>query len=179
MSLPERLIATFTYHCRMSGLNTWAPSNVAPTANRAYYIPFDICDEFTVTTMFWVNAGSVGAANVDVGIYDEDGTRLVSSGAIATAGANVVQVVDVADTILPAGTYYFALSKSATTTMMSALWTLGVPTTVWGRATAAGLYIEEAAHPLPAAAVFASANVGSGSPFIPMMGAMSGASVIL
>lgn len=78
-----------------------------PVANAAAFWPFTLYGQETVYALSWVNGGAV-TANVDAGIYAEDGTRLVSCGSTAQAGANAIQVVDVADTALSPDNYYFA-----------------------------------------------------------------------
>ena len=52
------------------------------------------------------------AGNVDVGIYNAGFHLIVSSGAVAQAGVNVIQVLDIADTWIGPGLFYMAVSLS-------------------------------------------------------------------
>jgi hypothetical protein len=92
-----------------------APASTAwGTANLARLVPFVVTRDFTVQTLFWAN-GSTLAGNVDCGIYDSTFTRVVSTGAVAQAGASTLQLVSVAPTLLVPGRYYLALALSTTT----------------------------------------------------------------
>jgi len=87
-----------------------------PSANRAVAVAFYLDQPATIVKASWINGGTVNG-NVDVGVYDEQFHRLVSSGSTAQSGASVVQTVDIADTLLKPGTYFMALvSSSATAT---------------------------------------------------------------
>lgn len=86
-----------------------------PAANLAMYIPFTIANTITAVKMFWINGATVGTDSIDVGIYDSEQNRLVSIGPTLTSGANAVQIVDITDTTLQPGTYYFGFSMSGTT----------------------------------------------------------------
>src|SRR5574343_386960 len=59
------------------------------SANRALYSPFRLGCTINVTDMFVAN-GSTASGNLDLGIYDERGTRLVSSGSTAQSGTSVI-----------------------------------------------------------------------------------------
>ena len=126
-----------------------APASAAWTsANRAYYIPFIITEVCTVKNMFWSN-GTTPAGNADVGIYLDAGSgpgaKVVTLGATATSGATRTQAGNITDTTLMPGRYYFGVSQSASGDAMQI--------TVAGFDLAAvGVYIEAAAHPLPATA---------------------------
>lgn len=84
------------------------------TANRAIFIPFTT--EVTVTAFqMAVENGATLGGNLDVGIYDINGTRLVSSGTTAQAGISVMQTFNIADTVLTPGYYFMAMSTDSTT----------------------------------------------------------------
>jgi hypothetical protein len=80
------------------------------TVNLAVFVPFSVPEPITITKLGWVN-GTAVAGNLDAGIYDTSGTRLVSSGTTAQASTSTAQVVDVTDTILGRGVYYLALAS--------------------------------------------------------------------
>lgn len=84
-------------------------SAVWPTANLALFMPFSIPAQQTVNRMIWFN-GTVVSGNVDAGVYNEDGTRVVTCGSTAQAGISVAQVANVTATPLAAGSYFMALA---------------------------------------------------------------------
>lgn len=79
---------------------------VWPAANRAIYIPFRV--ETTVTAYQMAVEVGTQSGNLDIGIYDELGNRLVSSGSTAVAAAGI-QAVNITDTVLTPGIYFMAL----------------------------------------------------------------------
>lgn len=90
-------------------------SNNNPGANVGWFVPFTVPEPVTVTKLFWGNGAAV-AGNVDAGIFQEDGTRLVSAGTTAQSGTSNLQVVDVTDTRLERGRYYLGLCGDTTGT---------------------------------------------------------------
>jgi hypothetical protein len=76
-------------------------------ASTAFLYPFLLPQDRTITKITTVN-GTTVSGNVDVGIYDEQFARVVSAGSTAQ-GATGIQVFDVADTFMKAGTYYLAI----------------------------------------------------------------------
>jgi hypothetical protein len=126
-----------------SGSATW------PANNLAIYVPFTLWEPFTVAHLAWINGAAV-SGNVDMGIYDEAGTRLTSTGATAQSGTNAIQTVGITDITLGPGLYYMAMSLS------SAVGTIfrNAPTAYLSEMS--GVYEEASAHPLPATATFAA-----------------------
>lgn len=142
-------------------------SGTYPSANRAYYYPITLNDWVTVTQMSLYNGATV-AGNVDVGIYDINGNRLVSAGGVAMAGASTVQVFDIADTALVPGDYYLAMAcSSASATFFRYQANAQVME-------AFESYMQASAYPLPATATFVAATVG----FVPMLTALCAGSII-
>lgn len=84
-----------------------------PVANKAFFVNFTLPCPMTVYGLGWYN-GDVVSGNVDVGIYDDQGNRVVSTGSTAQATAGDVQSVDVTDTLLGVGNYYLAIAASTT-----------------------------------------------------------------
>lgn len=80
-----------------------------PASNDAYIVPFRIAEPFNAQWA-WVHNGNAVNGNLDIGIYDEHFNRLVSSGSTAQAGINVVQAINITDTLLPTGVYFLALA---------------------------------------------------------------------
>lgn len=131
-----------------SGAAGGAWSSPAGTTGLALYFPFQLPAATVATQMWWHNGSSV-AGNIDAGIYDAEGTRLVSTGAVAQSGASAVQLADITDTALIPGAYYFALSTSSTGQIYALSLNRGV-------SRLAGILQQTAsAHPLPATATFA------------------------
>lgn len=97
-----------------SGSSAWA------AANRAYYVPVLVRRRMVVTGIALV-IGTTNTGNIDVGIYDEDGRRIVSSGSTPAGAVSTPQIIDIADTVLPPGTYYVAVAADATTLAINRL----------------------------------------------------------
>jgi hypothetical protein len=115
--------------------------------NRSVYYSFVLSRPFLVKQIGWANGGVV-SGNVDAGIYDLGGTRIISTGSTAQSGGT--QVTDTADTWLNPGYYFMALGVSSATAQF------------WGWAGGAFVYefrgmgcMGEATFPLPATATFA------------------------
>lgn len=86
-----------------------------PTANLAILVPFSLPTAKTVTQVMWIN-GAAAAGNLDAGVYNEDGTRVVTCGTTAQGAINNPQVTNLsAPTALAAGSYYFALCQDVVT----------------------------------------------------------------
>lgn len=77
------------------------------TTNLAVYVPVTLPMAVQVKKLWWVNGSSV-TGNIDVGIYDAQGNKIVSTGSIAPGTASQVASSDIADLTLPPGDYYFA-----------------------------------------------------------------------
>ena len=148
-----------------------APTSTAwPTANRAIYVPFTLRAPLTVVKLFSGN-GSALSGNIDMGIYNAAGTRLVSKGSTAHAGASL-QSFDITDTLLIAGQYYMAVALDNATGALCR-WTATSPVSAdvaWGVAT------EASAFPLPATATFASMTALA-AVYIPLIG-LTGRTVV-
>lgn len=135
----------------------WTGTSTA-TANRARFIPIVVQQTCIAYRMFFhVSANASG--NCDVGIYDESGTRLVSSGSVAvTINSNMV---DIPDTTLTPGRYFLAFSLSSATVSLI----VGSITTSLARST--GMGNASAALPLPASVTLAGSAAEG---FIPVLG---------
>ena len=95
------------------------------TQYRAVYVPVRVPRRATVVQMAY--AEGVATGNIDIGIYDAAGTRLVSSG--STAVGTDWESVEVTDTLLPnPGLYYLAFnSDSAAGTFLGTAETAPTP----------------------------------------------------
>lgn len=131
-----------------------APNDAAwPTANKAIFVPFPVFDRRVVSKLYVCTSGTAAATgNVDVGVYDSSGTRLVSAGSTAKVSAYDDQTFDVTDTTLGPGTYYIAVACDNTTDTFYAA-SPTAPTV-----TALGIFSQTSAFPLPATATMAIDN---------------------
>lgn len=137
------------------------------TANLAVYQAVIVQEVVTITHMavFVVTA----AGNIDVGIYTESGTKLVSSGSTAVAGTSAIQSFDVTDTTLNKGLYWIACACSSTSAVLRASPGL-VSSTNGATAPARGVMAETSAVPLPTTATFAKpAATGIAVPVVAAM----------
>ncbi len=135
---------------------TGATSATFPVANKALFIPFTLSKSIVAVKLFSVNGATV-SGNIDVGVYDHTGTRLVSAGSTLQAGTNDLQLFDIADTQIGPGLFYLAVA------MDDVLGTLFFSPGVAPRTEMAEM---AAAFALPATATLVSVTTGS----IPLIG---------
>lgn len=122
----------------------WSP------ANTAVFVPFSLWKPRTAKKMFVYN-GATASGNFDIGVYNDSGTRLVSSGSTAQSGTDTVQEVDITDTALPAGQLlWLALAFDNTTA------TVNGKAHGAAAATVRGLMTMGSAFPLPSSATLAT-----------------------
>lgn len=88
-----------------------------PLTNKAFFIPFRVTVA-TVACKMVFGSGTTAGGNVDMGIYDPQGNRLVSTGAQARS-ASSESVVDITDTPLAPGLYYMAMSHDGTANVIA------------------------------------------------------------
>lgn len=155
------IISTASPHSIGVDLNTIGSTSTAaawPTANKAIFVPFSVHGPVTVVKMFLENGGTV-SGNVDVGIYDRGGARLVSSGSTAQSGASAIQEFNITDTLLNPGLYYLACALDITTGQI-ARWS---PSAAIGRGL--GVAEQTSAFALPSSATLAALSSG----YIPLI----------
>lgn len=127
------------------------------SANRAIFVPFVLMSPITVAAM-WVLNGGTASGNLDIGVYDQSGTKLVSTGSTAQSGTTAIQVVSVTATRLAPGRFYLALAMDGTTgTVLKLSLTAGY-TKHFGIAEMASAFA------LPGTATFASATTMTNLP---------------
>ena len=109
---PERI---FTYSSEMVGIELSANAIAAPAGTAwpaekvAFYIPLKIESTITVKTLSVAVSDNGANATLDMGLYNDVGTRLVSKGATAVTGSGGWMAFDVTDTVLLPGLYYVCL----------------------------------------------------------------------
>ncbi len=148
------MIHTFGPQCLgvlIAATASTAPASVAwPTANQAFFYPFVINEPFLAQQIGHMNGGTANG-NMDVGIYDTQGNRLVSIGSTAQSGTSAEQLFNITDTLLDRGLYYLAIAMDGTTgTSVRA----SGPSGVGARST--GIWLMSTAFPLPAMATYAA-----------------------
>jgi hypothetical protein len=83
--------------------------------NKVFYIPFVVREPFILDKFaYWCSTAS---GNVDLGLYDIDGNKLVSTG--STACATNAQELDVTDYFVRPGRYYAACAFSSATVQIT------------------------------------------------------------
>ncbi len=143
--------------CLTTGQNA-ALAGVWNAVNRAFYVPIDL-EEPMVATRLACQVGTTAAGNLDMGLYTEVGNRIISTGSVAIGLAGL-QSIDIADTLLPPGTYWLAMACSTITTA-----TFRRSTTAGPVLRACGAQMQDAAIPLPAIATFATMTAS----FLPLI----------
>jgi len=98
----------------LGGMGFTPGSSAWPTSNKAIFIQFPVYYPVTVYKMFVENGTSV-SGNIDVGIYDRGGARIVSKGSTAQSGTSAIQEFNITDTVLNPGLYYLAVAMDNTT----------------------------------------------------------------
>jgi hypothetical protein len=120
------------------------------TANLAYFYPVWVPESCVLTKLWWQN-GATANGNVDVGVYTDQGNRLISTGTTLQTGTSVIQSVDITDTPVPAGLLYFAIALSSAT---GTIWS--VAASLSGSLAIMSGYQQATAFPLPNPATFAT-----------------------
>lgn len=134
-----------------------------PIANKALFIPFRVMAPTRITKLFVVNSAIV-FGNIDLGIYNSDGTRVVSTGSTAHAGVDTMQIITLGIPIrLTPDFYYMAISMNNTTASLYRVAPLVAFLKVIGMAE------QTTAFPLPATATFATIS----SLYLPVIGFIS------
>lgn len=144
----------------LGGIPSSQGSAVWPSANRAILVPFEIGSPRIVTQMAWRNGAAV-SGNVDAGIYDLLGNRIVAVGGVAQASTSTQQAGDLTDTVLRPGVYLMALVLDNTTGTIPR-W--AVPTAnIMG---VHGIRQADTAYPLPSTITIADPSAA----FVPFFG---------
>ena len=76
---------------------------------QVYFYPFEVFESAIAVKMSYL-VGATAAGNVDLGIYDAQENKLVSTGLTAQGTINTLQEFDITDTLLlPPGVYFMAI----------------------------------------------------------------------
>lgn len=117
--------------------------NMNGANNRAFAYPLVIPAPCVIVKAFIHNGASV-AGNVDIGLYYENYTKVVTAGGAAQVGVNLIQEFDLTDTVVQPGRYYLVGSASGAATAKQ--WVYGGEY----RLALMGCFVAETAYPLPA-----------------------------
>lgn len=133
-----------------------------PSSNLAVYVPVEIYRTITIVKMA-VNNGTAVSGNIDVGIYDYAGGKVVTKGSTAQSGTSAIQIFDITDTTLYPGLYYMAVALDNTTgTLMG--YTGGVAPEIGAH----GVYQQASAFALPTTSATFAAYAQTSLPLIMM-----------
>lgn len=137
---------------------TMFATNAVDVANQALYVPVEF-DHAVLVDKFYCAWAVASTQNIDMGIYDAlTWARLLSTGTTAGQNAAGRQEVNVTDTLIAAGKYYFAFTcASITPTFISA-------TLALMRLQHMGVLAEASALPLPATATPVAVATGTSIP---------------
>lgn len=165
-ALPQAGTNVTPFHgCSLGGsgvIRTSGPAAVAwPGSNIAVYVPFRLVTPITFSNMFIQNG--VPSGNVCLGVYDQNGARLVTTGSTAGSGSSANQIIAVTTTTLTAGLYYLAAAMdNGTATVSATTFTTATLISLHGIANQATAFV------LPTTATFATpAN------YVPLFGITS------
>lgn len=159
MSIESGVGASF-YNGGNIGMNGYSSSTWAAGANVAVFVPFTVSKQISFSTLFTVN-GTVVNGNIDIGVYAQDGTKIVSTGSTAQSGTSAIQLISCTATTIGPGVFYLAMASSSTTGTFATYIIGQVLKTKF-----AGVAQMASALPLPATATLAT--IGQDS--IPLIG---------
>jgi hypothetical protein len=93
-----------------------------PVANLAIYVPFRLSSPMLVNRLYYRNGVTV-TYDIDIGIYDAYGARLISTGTIDQGAASTTIDIDVTDIMIGPGLFYMAfVAENAAATFWMASW---------------------------------------------------------
>lgn len=113
-NLPRAILSTASRNCAFAeGLQIIKGSynNITGvgTANMAYFIPIVVPQKVTVYNMAaWIGATKSG--HIDLGVYDEFGNRLVSTGSTEVTTVSELMILSITATPLPPSVYFLAVA---------------------------------------------------------------------
>lgn len=88
-------------------------SGLSP-ASKASIVPFTLEERSIIYQISWWN-GPTASGNIDAGIYDRYGNKIITTGSTVQTGATTIQLVDITDTPLAPGYYFMAITIDNTT----------------------------------------------------------------
>ena len=128
--------------------DTLNASRAWPLTNKGIFIPFSVERAVTAYQMS-VQPGNTPTGNVDCGIYDLSGNRIVSSGAVAMTISTLA--ADFTDTLLKPGWYFMAAACDGTQNLSAGTPNVNILASF-------GVCEMASAYPLPATATLTRAT---------------------
>lgn len=123
-----------------------ASVDATPGANITIYVPL-LIHRPVIAYQLWVRLGGATAGLVGMGIWDETGTRLISTAQTPVGSFNTMQYFDITDTALTRGTYFVGVWNGTSTNRWNSFSTNGT-----AQLRSLGLY--QQTGPMPSPAVF-------------------------
>lgn len=109
---PSVVISAASYEA-LGGPNLWRliststpGSAVWPAASTMIAYPFSV-SQICIAVKMWLQNGATASGNIDIGLYTDAGTLIVSKGSTAQSGAGTRQDFDITDTALSPGIRYY------------------------------------------------------------------------
>jgi len=96
---------------------TWTATSTTPNANQGYFYPVIVRTPMTIQYVTILNGAVVANSNMDLGLYDEFGNRVLSTGAVSqlSASASTYQKFLLASNVsINAGLYFAAAVFTST-----------------------------------------------------------------
>lgn len=144
--------------CGCEWNNTWNSSSTNLVLNQGIFVPVIVPTTFPLNAIFMLGQDADG--NMDMGVYDTSGTRIVSTG--STANANSVVSPSISSSSLSPGQYYLAWSSDNNTTQdVNGLGAVSLYVCF-----AMGVKVASSAFPLPASVSLTDPSVNTELPFI-------------
>lgn len=151
----------------LSAINSQGVSSTAwPLANLALYVPVVVPYSVLVTGVFWV-AGATAGGNIDIGLYQENGTKVVSLGSTSRGTASAINSsFALTDTTVTPGRYYLAMAADSTNTEQASAPAAGLLEAI-------GINEQQTAFALPATATYTRTTRA----YLPLFGLLLGGTV--
>jgi len=120
--LPLNAVTTYDTEC---GLGTetlltngiWTATSTTPAINTGYFYPITIRTPMMISNITILNGAVVANSNMDLGLYDEFGNRILSTGAVSQllASASTYQKFSLSSSVSVMPGFYFAASVFTST----------------------------------------------------------------
>jgi hypothetical protein len=136
-------------------------TDVLVTTNRAFFMCASLAQRGVVSKMAWFNGSALISGNLDAGIYDMNGNKIVSTGAVALSGTNVLQLGSVTPTQLEPDNYVLAFATSSNPELRSYFGANQAQLVQ-----ACGIGMLDSSYPLPSTVSFSSLAATANAPYV-------------
>jgi hypothetical protein len=141
----------------LAGISAPTPISTVIGAVASLLSPLVVTEPILLVKAFVMNGATVGG-NFDIGIYDRNLNKIMSTGSVAQVGANVIQEVDMTDFWLGVGQYHLGFALDSATAAYFA-WSTSF-------ALVGGSNFQTSGTPFPLPATFVSSGTTTGVPLI-------------